>query len=150
MGDAFVFPSEKLLEHHIPSDCTTVDDKKKHIAKWAKEYVAMMKNPKSYKKLTNGDWDFTILVDMVFSFWIVRALDPMHTQYAALCEASIAYTCNCPRFMHYHYCKHALAVGLHFGSVQVPLRFSTVTVGKRKAPAGASLTKRSHCLQVDD
>ncbi len=37
------------------------------------------------------------------------------------------------------------------GSVTtVPLRFNANHVGKRKAPAGASLTKRSRCLEVDD
>ena len=62
----------------------------------------------------------------------------------------IAYTCTCPRFQHYHFCKHSLAAGIHFRVTTVPLRFNANHVGKRKAPAGASLTKRSRCLEVDD
>ena len=47
--------------------------------------------------------------------------------------------------------KHVLAWGLFRNPeiVKVPVRFSMETVGKRKAPAGASLTKRSKCLVVD-
>ena len=64
-------------------------------------------------------------------------------------EAGIAYTCTCPQFNHYFNCKHCIAMGLHLKKVKVPDRFSMQVVGKRKAPAGASLSKRSRCLEVD-
>ena len=108
------------------------------------------KNPSSYHKLTNGEWDFAVLADMMFSFWLVTPVRADHRQRQALRDNGIAFTCNCPRFNHYHYCKHALAAGVHFGQVQVPLQFNTEPVGKRKAPAGASLTKRSRALSIDE
>ena len=72
-----------------------------------------------------------------------------HKQKTALFSKGIKYLCNCPNYNHYHVCKHALAVGLVKQEITVPTRFSTNTVGKRKAPAGASLTKRSKCLVID-
>ena len=62
----------------------------------------------------------------------------------------IVYTCSCPQFRHYHVCKHVIAFGLHQKTITVPLRFSSVAIGKRKAKAGASLSKRSRCLQIDN
>lgn len=47
-------------------------------------------------------------------------------------------------------CNHSIAWGLHLKMIKVPLRFDASNVGKRKAPAGASITKRSRCLQVDE
>ena len=38
----------------------------------------------------------------------------------------------------------------HFGQVEVPTKFNTDFVGKRKAPAGASLSKRGKCLSIDN
>ena len=64
-------------------------------------------------------------------------------------ECGICYTCSCPRFGHYFECKHVICCALVKKETKVPIRFSTVTVGKRKAPAGASLSKRSRCLVVD-
>ena len=64
-------------------------------------------------------------------------------------EAGIMYMCSCPRFGHYHRCKHALAYALFKKESKVPTCFSTATAGKRKAPAGASLSKRSRCLMID-
>ena len=65
-------------------------------------------------------------------------------------EVGIHYTCTCPRFNHYHVCKHVLAVALHFKQTTVPTRFSCQYVGKRKAPAGASCSRRSRALEIDD
>ena len=52
----------------------------------------------------------------------------MHTasplQAELLLDKGLAYTCNCPRFMHYHTCKHSIALGLHFGKVTVPDQYS--------------------------
>ena len=116
----------------------------------------MMKNPKGYHKLVNGNqdkdgsWDFDTLMDMLFSFWVLRPVPDDHPQLEGLRAQGITYMCSCPRFQHYHYCKHAIAAGLHFKTVKVPLRFDARSVGKRKAPAGASLTKRSRCLTIDD
>ena len=64
-------------------------------------------------------------------------------------EAGICYKCTCPFFNHYHYCKHSLCLGLHLQVATVPLRLCTKTAGKRKARAGASLSKRSRCLEID-
>ena len=110
----------------------------------------MMKNPKGYHKLTDGSWDFDVLNDMMFSFWALRSVPTDHVQYDALRAMGITYLCSCPRFQPYHVCKHCIAFGLHTKMFKVPLRFDESNVGKRKAPAGASLTKRSRCLQVDD
>lgn len=99
----------------------------------------MNKNPKGYKKLTNGDWDFDVMMDMVFSFFTIKKVPASHPkvchraprthrirartrahalapavymQAELLLQAGIAYTCSCPRFMHYYYCKHIIAFGL--------------------------------------
>ena len=148
--DAYVFPSEKLLEDHLPSDADTIEAKRTFIKTWAKEYTGLMKNPTGYQKLKDGSWDFDILNDMMFSFWCLRPVPTGHPQRDALAAVGIPYLCTCPRFMHYHVCKHSIAYGLHTKMCKVPLRFDETNVGKRKAPAGASLTKRSRCLQVDD
>ena len=64
-GSNFVFPSEKLIEDHIPASETTIEAKRAVIKTWALEFVAMNKNPKGYKKLTDGSWDFDIFMDML-------------------------------------------------------------------------------------
>lgn len=74
----------------------------------------------------------------------------MHRHYGALASAGIMYKCNCPQFMHYYNCKHAVGYALYTNGVHAPTVFSTKTVGKRKAPAGAKLGKRSHCLAIDN
>ena len=149
-GGKFVFPSEKLLEDHLPATATTVEQKREFIRKWVNEFTAMMKNPTSYYKLTDGSWDFDILMDMMFSFWVLRDIPDDHPQADSLKAAGITCLCSCPRFQHYHTCKHAIAWGLYTKAITVPLKFDATNVGKRKAPAGASLTKRSRCLEVDD
>jgi hypothetical protein len=149
LNTSFVIPSEKLLDDMVPENLKTIDEKKAHIKKWATEYVAMMRNPSGYKKLLDGSWDFDILCDMAYSFWVLSPIPDTHKKAKVLAENGIKFTCTCPRFMHYHVCKHSLAWGIKFADVKVPLRFSTVHVGKRKAPAGASLSKRSKCLVID-
>ena len=127
----------------------TIEKKRDFIKTWAKEYASMRRNPKTYAKLINGDWDLDILNDMMFSFHVVTPIADSHPQKATLAAVGIRYACNCQNFNHYHTCKHAIAFGLFKKEVTVPARFSTETVGKRKAPAGASLSKRSKCLVID-
>ena len=110
LGSSFVIPSEHLLSL-IPEDSTQVADQRAFLKKWAMEYIAMRRNPKSYYKLTNGEWDFNILNDMMFSFWVVTEITE-HKQKEGLKEKGIVYQCNCPQFNHYFECKHALLVGL--------------------------------------
>jgi hypothetical protein len=148
LNNTFVLPSEKLLET-MPEGCDTIDKKKQYIKRWSNEYIAMRRNPRGYYKLTDGSWDFDILTDMMFSFWVLTPIDPEHQQYHALLEAGIAFTCNCPQFNHYFQCKHCLALGLFFQKIKVPDKFSDQPVGKHKAPAGVSLKKRGHCLAID-
>ena len=148
MGISYVFPSEKLLEL-VPADCDTVQKTRDFIKKWVTEYIAMRRNPKTYKKLTDGSWDIDVLNDMMFSFWVLTPVETTHPQKNALKEKGIIYKCNCPNFAHYYTCKHCLAVGLWKKEITVPTRFSTTTVGKRKAPAGASLMKRTKCMVID-
>ena len=147
LGNSFVLPSVKVLSL-IPEDCTQVADQRKFLKTWATEYIAMRRNPKTYKKLIDGDWDIDILNDMMFSFWVITEITE-HKQKECLKEKGIVYTCNCPQFSHYYECKHSLLVGLWQKKVCVPVRFSTATVGKRKAPAGAKLSKRSRALVID-
>ena len=53
-----------------------------------------------------------------------------------------------------HFIKFDLCVvcciGVHFKHTKVPVRFDTTTIGKRKAEAGVKVTKRGHCLSVDN
>ena len=149
MGGSFIFPSEKLLDDHIPADCKTVDEVRTHIKQWAAEYRNLLKNPTGYYKLTDGSWDFDILVDMLFSFWVLTPIPTSHKKYFALREVGIVYTCTCPQFNHYHVCKHCVALAIYKKECGVPEKFSTVTVGKRKAIAGVALSKRGKCLQID-
>ena len=92
---------------------------------------------------------FDVLMDMLFSFWVLKPIPDDHPKKELLRENGITFSCTCPHYNHYHCCKHCVALGLFFKTIQVPARFSTVPVGKRKAPAGASLTKRGKCLQID-
>jgi hypothetical protein len=114
---------------------------------WANDYMSMRRNPTGYHKLLK--WDIDTLNDMMFSFWLIRDVPATHPQKAALEEVGICFECSCPQFAHYNICKHVLSVGLWKGKATVPTRFSTVTVGKRKAPAGARLNKRSKCMVID-
>ena len=151
LGETMVLPSERLLELHLPKDGSikSVADKKLFISNWAHEYVAMRRNPKAYHKLTDGTWDADILHDMMFSFWVLKPVPDTHPQKKALETVGIFFECNCPQFNHYYVCKHCLAMGLTKGLAKVPDRFTMVTVAKRKAPAGASLSKRSKCMVID-
>ena len=148
LGASFMFPSEHLLEL-IPKEKTTAAQRVAFIKTWANEYAAMRRNPKGYYKLTDGSWDIDVLNDMMFSFHVLTKVPDDHIQQKTLAEAGILYTCDCPNFAHYHVCKHCLAFALFKKETAVPLRFSTDTVGKRKAPAGASLSKRTRCLVID-
>mmetsp|Transcript_50228 Transcript_50228/g.107290 ORF Transcript_50228/g.107290 Transcript_50228/m.107290 type:complete len:97 (-) Transcript_50228:72-362(-) len=84
-----------------------------------------------------------------FSFWLLQPIKSDYQQRALLSEAGIDYMCNCPRFMHYHKCKHVLAINVGLNDKKVPTKFSQKVCGKRKAPAGATLSKRGHCLHID-
>lgn len=147
--DAFVFPSEDLINDHIPAN-KSVDEAKAYIKTWYKEFKAWAAKPDSYCKVVNGEWDFEVAADMLLSFWTLKPIPDSHPRKLELKEKGIVYTCTCPRYHHYHFCKHSLALGLKTGEVKVPLRFSKVTAGKRKAPAGASLRKRTKALEVDN
>jgi hypothetical protein len=46
--------------------------------------------------------------------------------------------------------QHVLAWALHKKEVTVPARCEAKNVGKRKAPAGASLSKRTRALIIDN
>ena len=108
-----------------------------------------MKNMDGYKKLTDGSWDFDVFMDMIFSFWVLKPIPKSFPKHEELLECGICYTCTCPAFNHYFVCKHSLALGLINKKTKVPTRFSTQTLGKRKAPAGATLRKRTHALEID-
>ena len=146
MNATYVVPSEKLFDD-MPASCDTMDKQRAHIRLWVNEYVSLRRNPTSYYKLTDGSWDLDVFNDMVFSFWTISEIVD-HPKAEALREAGICYTCSCPQFNHYFNCKHCIAMGLHLKKVKVPDRFSMQVVGKRKAPAGASLSKRGHCLTI--
>ena len=77
IGESFCFPSEKLLES-MPDDKKTVQERRDWIKVWVKEFVAVQKNPGGYYKLTNKDWDFDILNDMLFSFWVLAPIPATH------------------------------------------------------------------------
>ena len=66
------------------------------------------------------------------------------------CPLFDRYTCSCPEFLKKGACKHVLGFALHKKQIKVPTRFSTAVCGKRKATAGASLSKRGHCLEIDN
>jgi len=149
LNNSNILPSEAMIKNHVPNTCDTVAKKRDHIKKWAEEFRGVCKNPGGYAKVVNGEWDFDILVDMIFSFCVLTPIDEKHPQYKRLKEIGIVFKCSCPRFQHYHFCKHSLAWGIHTGEVCVPLKFSTAPATKRKAPAGASLSKRGKCLQID-
>ena len=61
------------------------------------------------------------------------------------------YTCSCPQFQHYYFCKHAIGLALYRKEVTCarPIR-SIEPAGRRKAPAGPKVTKRGNCLKIGD
>ena len=53
----------------------------------------------------------------------ISAPTPPHTpplpyQFEALKSSGIAYTCTCPRFNHYHTCKHSIMIGIRTSQVR--------------------------------
>ena len=149
MDNKIVIPSSKLLDA-CPGK--SVAERRQNMSVWVKEYVSLMKNPGGYYKLHGAQsWDFDTLIDYAYSFYVIEPIDPsVHRHYGALASAGIMYKCNCPQFMHYYNCKHAVGYALYTNGVHAPTVFSTKTVGKRKAPAGAKSGKRSHCLAIDN
>ena len=73
----------------------------------------MMKNPTSYKKLTDGSWNFELICDMLYSFWELEEIEATHPRKKELTEAGICFYCTCPQFHHYHECKHSLVTRSH-------------------------------------
>ena len=145
----FVFPSTVVLKDQMPADCKTTDEKLGHLKTWAKKFIALVKKPRTYNKLANGDWDFEVLSNMVFSFWIVKEITGAHPRAQLFAEAGIVFECSCPQYVKKAVCKHCVGYGLFTKRVKVPLRFSATVAGKRKAPAGATLSKRSKALEID-
>ena len=147
MNEAIVIPSEKLVAE-LPG--TTVPERRHNISQWVKEFICMMKNPATYYKVAGaGSWDFDDFIDYSFSFWVLKKIPASHPMAAQLAAACIIYSCTCPQFMHYHFCKHAIGYGLYTTEQTAPAQFSRQVIGKRKAPAGANLTKRGHCLALE-
>lgn len=134
--------------HPLSASCSQVD----YLRTWAKEFIQLYKKPRTYKKLDmalHDAWDFDTLMDMVFSFWVMTPITSTDFKHDVLKGAGVCYKCTCPDYLHYHRCKHALSLALYRKEVSVPQRFSTRVAGKRKAIAGASLRKRSKCLEID-
>lgn len=146
----YVYPSEFMLENNMPKECDTVTKKRNHLQVWLTEFRELTKKGDKYMKMNNGDWDFDVAADMIMSFWQLKAVPKVHKHCEELKEVGICYICDCPQFNHYYACKHSIALGLHFGEIKVPTKCSVKTVGKRKAPGGASLRKRSRALEVDN
>ena len=57
---------------------------------WVTEFISLHKNPTGYRKLHDGSWDFQTLADMLFSFWMIRAIPDTHKKAAQLLEVGIA------------------------------------------------------------
>ena len=149
LGAGFIVPSAMCL-NQCPE--TTVNGRRTNLRTWAQEFCALMKNPDTYSK-ANGpnSWDFDTLIDYAFSFWILQEITPdNHPSAEALAQAGVVYTCTCPQFLHYYNCKHSLGFGLFQQKICVPTTFSTATVGRRRAGAGAKTKKRAHCMLRDD
>lgn len=147
-AECIILPSTEVIKL-LPEALTTVHDQLIHMRTWIVEFRDLYKKPKTYTKLTDGSWDFNVTVDMLYSFWVLSKITDAHPRHLLLKEAGICYECTCPQFQHYYYCKHCLVAGMANDGVTVPLRMNTTAVGKHKAPAGAKLRKRKHCLQVD-
>ena len=142
-------PSTELIKK-IPPELTTVNEQLGHLTTWCKEFKKMYNQKERFDYGDTKRWDFDQLMDMLYSFWIITPINDTHPRREVLAEIGIKYTCTCPAFLHYHVCKHCLAYSLHKKEITVPKRFSLQTAGKRKAPAGASLSKRSKALIVDN
>lgn len=150
MGEgALMLPSAAMLKNHIPANLVSTTEILKFIKVWATEWLAWRKKPTTYAKLLNGDWNFDVAMDMMHAFVLIRPVPEEHRQKAKLGEIGIKYICTCPQFTHYYNCKHCITWGLHTKEIVIPTRFNTKSVGKRKAPAGATLNKRSRCMEID-
>ena len=90
------------------------------------------------------------LMDYMHSFYILESIPLTHPHMNTLAKSGIIYKCNCPQFMHYHVCKHAIGFALEQAKTTVPATFSNAIVGKRAASPGAKLTKRAKCLAVQE
>jgi hypothetical protein len=94
-----LIPSTTLVRDHIPESCDTVAKKQEYIKVWSKEFLDLYKKQGKYDKLTksvaNGGWDFDLLNDMIYSFWILTAIKEDHPKHKMLKEAGIAYA-RCP------------------------------------------------------
>ena len=147
MNDDLIVPSEALLSK-LPG--TTVKERRKNISDWVVEYVALMKNPSGYYKAVGPrSWDFDTIMDYLHSFYVVKRITSAHPRSLDLAKVGIINTCNCPQFMHYHVCKHALGAAISANMVTVPNAFSAQIVGKRSASPGRKSSKRSKCLELD-
>lgn len=148
-GNAVVIPSSKLLAMREIASCKTIGEKRQAISTWIKEYITVRKNPGG-SRYVHGDasWDFDLLMDYAFSFWTIEPISPFHPSAAELAKQGIIYKCNCPKYTHYHTCQHALGYAIFKSEQRAPTEFSTAIVGKRAAPAGATLSQRGHCLSI--
>ena len=107
----------------------------------------MRKNPGG-SRYVHGDASWDLLIDYAFSFWTIEPISPFHPSAAELAKQGIIYKCNCPKYTHYHTCQHALGYAIFKSEQRAPAEFSTAIVGKRAAPAGATLSQRGHCLSI--
>lgn len=144
MGDAIVVPSESLLPK-LPG--RTIQEKRVNMSVWVQEYISLMKNPTGYHKI--AAWDFDMLMDYAYSFYIVKPITSSHKRVMQLAEAGIIKACTCPRYLHYHACKHGLGAAIFQGLASPPAAFSTAIVGKRAASPGRKSCKRTKCLVID-
>lgn len=146
MGNKIIVPSESLIPK-LPGK--TIAERRQNMHVWVKEFVSMMKNPEAYYKVHGANaWDFDTLMDYMYSFYVLEPIPLTHRHMSTLAKSGIIFKCNCPQYMHYHVCKHAIGYALEIDSVTVPGVFTTATVGKRSAPSGAKLSKRAKCLEV--
>jgi len=75
-------PNPNCPRRHLttltPTLTLTLNPHPTHNQIWAKEYIALMKNPTGYPKMHDGSWDFDLAVDMLYSFWSVTPLSAEH------------------------------------------------------------------------
>lgn len=147
MGNDLVIPSERLVRT-LPGSTTA--EQRQNISVWVREFIAMSKNPGAYAKIHGPHaWDFNVMMDYAFSFWVIKKIPTSHPMVFELAREGVGYTCTCPQYMHYHVCKHSLGAAMFLDKKTPPVQCSRVPVGKRSAPAGATLQARGHCLAID-
>jgi hypothetical protein len=94
--ESFVFPSCTLLEPqskggHMPDDANTTAQKIAALKNtWAKEYIQLVKKGNKFTKLHDGSWNLDILLDMMFSFWVLTPISDTNPRNRMLIEAGIA------------------------------------------------------------